>query len=125
LTLLELHADLTETNRQLKRIADVLERAVPLTPEERLRTHRGEHPLIGRADVSTMTPAHAAEVDAKRANMPVNVRSGFGADTSSAGVRTAGEGPALSRSGEWDHDDPLDDYPELNHEWDNYSGVDR
>jgi len=105
MTLLELHADLAETNLQLKRIADALERVIPLSLLD-----RREHPLIGRSDVSTMTPDHAAAVAKKRDTMPVETHDQTG---------------QTSQSGQWDHDDPLDTYPELDHEWSNYTGIDR
>jgi len=111
MTLLELHAELAETNLQLKRIADCLERAIPLSPLERLQEHKDQHPLIGRSDVSVMTPDHAAQVAQKRDTMPVT-----------ASHDQTGQ---PSQSGQWDHDDPLDTYPELDHEWSNYTGIDR
>ena len=107
MTLLELHAELTETNLQLKRIADALERAIPPTPA----LDRPKHPLIGRESVSIMTPDHAAAVAQKRDTMPVT-----------ASHDQTGQS---SQSGQWDHDDPLDTYPELDHEWSNYTGIDR
>jgi len=128
LTLLELHAELSETNRHLARIADALERAIPLTREEVLRSHRGQHPLVGREDVSTMTPTHAAEVDIKRATMPLasnRVDFHSAARGAQANERAYGtEEPSVT--GAWDHDDPLDTFDEFGEErWDNYAGVDR
>lgn len=109
MTLLELHAELSETNLQLKRIADCLERAVPPSPVDALN-NRPKHPLIGRESVSVMTPKHAAEVAQKRDTMPVTAHDQTGEP---------------SQSGQWDHDDPLDTFPELDHEWSNYTGIDR
>ena len=119
---LEIHADLSAVALQIKRIADALDRAVPPVG---IPKDRREHPLIGREDISTMTPEHAAEVAAKRATMPLDNQAQhvhFGQSRAGADSEAA---PDPSRTGEWDHDDPLDTFPELGREWPNYSGVDQ
>jgi hypothetical protein len=116
---------LAEISHSLARIADALERAVPV-PVDHLHVGRA-HPMINKSDVSVMTPAHAMEVEQNRATMAMtaghHVR--FGASESGQNARAADERPPSSRSGEWDHDDPLDDFPEHGVEWDNYAGVDQ
>jgi hypothetical protein len=113
-TLLEIHAELAETNTLLRRIADALDRAIPAP----VGSQHDRHPLIGRADVSVMTNQHAAEVAAKRATMPVGASGRFGQRTPPA--------PEPSLTGQWDHDDPLDNLSERGDaDGGNYPGVDR
>ena len=122
MTLLDLHVELTVTNELLKRIADALDRAVPvITPPDHTK-----HPLIGLADISRMTPDHAARLEAERATMnPVRasdrVRFSNKPDQQSGQPHT--DSAQASATGQWDHEDPLDTLDELDNQWNNYPGV--
>jgi hypothetical protein len=113
MTLFDLHVELATTNQLLARIADALDRAFPIPA-----TVRPEHPLVGIADVSIMTPAHARELAMMREEQQYAARfashDGVSTDAggaSSEAARGAAAGAAAGASvvGDWDSDDPLDD----------------
>lgn len=129
MTLLELHAELSETNRHLARIADALDRAVP--PGE--TRPAPPHPLIGLADISRISPERLAQAEADRVNLPVGGATDFSDTLDKAGSGDNGPVPvrpvtrvAASLTGQWDHDDPLDTLEDLDfRDWPNHPGIGR
>ena len=123
MTLLEIHAELSVTNALLTRIADALDRAIPLalSPPD-----HSAHPLVGVADVSRMTPERSRDLSEKRATMSFraseHVRFSDRADNETAKDRTDVRAPEVSVTGAWDHDDPLDSIEEFDRPWENYPG---
>jgi hypothetical protein len=127
MTLLDLHVELAVTNALLKRIADALDRAIPITDQP----DHSAHPLIGLADISRLSPERLAKQDAERATLPFRASArvfskasrdeGGGVETPQSATNPAA---SISSIGQWDHDDPLDTLDDL--EWPpNYAGVDR
>jgi len=120
MSLIDLHIELAQTNTLLSRIADALDRAYPVASAV-----RPAHPLIGPADISRMTPQHAAEVSARRDTMPYHDpgASRIFKPSDEAGSSVP-ETAAPSFTGARDHEDPLDDLEAMDSGWPNYAGVD-
>jgi hypothetical protein len=116
--LLSFQIELAETNRQLKRIADALDRAVPLPvdPQQR-RAYEGAKVTV--EDLSRMGDPEAREREREKIAMDRNiwrryaqkgpVGVGVGAQSSGVADQTVtAEREEVTRVGTHDHDDPLD-----------------
>ncbi len=125
MALLDIHVELALTNSLLARIADALDRAIPVAE---IPDH-SKHPLIGLGDISHFNPA------TERATMPTSpYRSAFrhaaypiSEADSEQGAQVQPGPPTVRKSttGAWDHEDPLDPLEDLDQPWQNYVGVDR
>jgi hypothetical protein len=120
MTLLDIHVELAETNRILARVADALERLSPAIAQ----ADHSAHPLVGISDVSHFTQHSDSERDTMAIRASDRVRFSNRPGGAAAGVGKETESIPISRTGQWDHEDPLDNFPELDREWPNHPGAD-